>query len=227
MAEPSKRKLQFLKQPNMVRVLYALTPIAISAIYFFGWRIMAVLVVCAAAGLAAEYIMAGWRKGPVSIACFVTCTLYALSLPATIPLWMAAVGVVVGIVFGKEVFGGFGRNFVNPAILGRAFVYVCFPVDMTARFVPAFQGFPGGFGKWAYQGADAVSQATPFWVCRECGQAVVEKATGWLNLMTGNISGVWIFDGTECPLSAGSAGEGCAILIILAGIYLLLTRTAN
>jgi Na+-transporting NADH:ubiquinone oxidoreductase subunit B len=223
----SKPKQLFMKQKNMNRMLYALVPVAVSAIYFFGWRVAAVLAVCTAAGLAAEYMTSRRRGAPISMACFVTCTLYALSLPVTVPLWIAAVGAVVGIIFGKEVFGGFGRNFVNPAILGRAFVYVCFPVDLTARFVPAFGGFPAGLAQWSFGGADAVSQASPMWVYREHGREVVEKAADWWHLMLGDISGTWEANGVTRALSAGSMGEGCAILIILTGVYLLVTKTAN
>lgn len=231
-----------MKQPIMFRVLLALLPVGVSAVYFFGWRVAAVWCVCTAAGLATEYLTARARNAPVSSACLVTCTLYGLSLPPTIPFWIAAVGVVVGILFGKEVFGGFGRNFVNPAILGRAFVYVSFPVDMTARFVPAFEGFPGGFARWSFASldrlpaalrdagqtvADAVSQASPMWVQREHGIAVTERAVDWHELLLGSIGGTWTAGDNTQILSAGSAGEGCALLIAAAGIYLLVTKTAN
>ena len=148
----ARRGLRFMKQPNMVRVLYALAPLAVSGVYFFGWRALAVLGVCMLAGLLTEWITASRRGAPVSMACFVTSCLYALSLPPTIPFWIAVIGVVVGILFGKEVFGGFSRNFANPAIVGRAFVYVCSPVPLTAQFVPAFRGFPGGFAHWSFEG---------------------------------------------------------------------------
>ena len=145
-AKPAPGRRLFLKQPIMLRVIYALVPIALAATYFFGLRVLAVLAVCNAAGLAAEWLMARQRKAPVSQACLVTCWLYALSLPPTVPFWVAAVGAVVAIVFAKEVFGGFGRNFSNPAITGRAFVYICFPNDLTQQFVPAFN--PGFLGMY-------------------------------------------------------------------------------
>jgi len=245
-----KRRLM-LKQAIMSRVLYALAPVAIGAVYFFGWRVLAVLAVCNAVGLAAEYIMARQRNAPVSQACLVTCCLYGLSLPPTVPLWIAAVGAVVAIVFAKEVFGGFGRNFANPAITGRAFIYICFPNDLTQQFVPAFKGFPGGFTQWSFDSlgrlpeylstqlagtgrdvVDAVSQASPIWVGREYGlDAVVNSGQGatlW-DMLTGSIGGIFQVPGQAAPriLSAGSMGEGCALLIIAAGVYLLITKTAN
>jgi len=181
--------------------------------------------------------MAAKRKSKVSYACFVTAGLYALSLPPTIPFWITAVGAVVAILFGKEVFGGFGRNVFNPAIVGRAFVYVSFPIELTSRFVPVFGGFPGGFGSWSFvasekaqtfltdQGlrvADAVTAATPMWARRDFGYA-----TETMNLAVGNIGGIFSGDGALRILAAGSAGEGSAILILICGVYLLATKTAQ
>ena len=213
----------------MQRMLLALLPLAASGVYFFGWRVAAVLVVCTAAGFATEYITSRRRGTAVSTACFVTCALYALSLPPTVPLWIAVVGVVVAILFGKEVFGGFGRNFANPAIVGRAFVYICFPVELTARFVPVFKGFPGGLARWSYEhafgpaAADAVSQASPLWVAKNITHDV---SNGW-QLLLGNIGGTWEGPAGTRILAAGSIGEGCAVLIVLAAVYLLVTKTAN
>ena len=141
---------QFLKQKNMVRVLYALAPVLLVSIYFFGWRVAAVCAVSIFSRFITEWIMVSRRKGKISFACFVTASLYALSLPPTIPFWIAAVGAIVAILFAKEAFGGFGKNVFNPAIVGRAFVYVCFPVEMTSRFVGIFNGLPGGFARWSF-----------------------------------------------------------------------------
>lgn len=226
----------------MVRVLYALVPLIISGIYFFGWRVVSLLAVCTAAGLITEWITSSRRGAPVSMACFVTCWLYTLSLPPTVPYLVAVVGVVVGILFGKEVFGGFGRNFANPAIVGRAFVYVCFPGPLTAQFVPAFKGLPGGFAHWSFEGlkelpqylastgktvADAVTQASPLYVGKTLGSEAALEAVSLWDMFLGNIGGTYQGRGGTEVLAAGSIGEGCALLILLGGIYLLVTRTAN
>jgi len=236
------RRRLFLKQPNMRRMIYALTPILVSAVYFFGWRVVFILAICNVAGLTSEYVMTRRRGQPISTACFVTCWLYALSLPPTVPWWIAVVGVVVAILFAKEVFGGFGRNFANPAIVGRAFVYVCFPVPLTARWVPALRGFPGGFAHWSLAElgrlpsylaatgkdvADAVSQASPMWVYRDLGEGAWRQAGSYWDLLTGSIGGVIHTDGLTQIMSAGSMGEGCAALIALSAVYLLVTKTAN
>ena len=236
-APAAKAKGLFLKQPVMLRVLYALAPVLLAGIYFFGWRCAALLAVCLVGGLVTERIMASRRGQPISMACLVTCSLYALSLPPTMPFWMAAAGIVVAILFGKEVFGGFGRNFANPAIVGRTFVYLAFPAQMTGGFVPAFRGWPGGFAHWsmagmdklpewlasaASKGIDAVTAATPMWVRRDFG---IE--TSLSDLFFGNIGGT--FKGAYGPrvLAGGSIGEVSALLIIIAGIYLIATKTAN
>jgi Na+-transporting NADH:ubiquinone oxidoreductase subunit B len=239
-----KKKPFFQKQANMLRVVYCLIAVAMTAVYFFGWRVLAVLAVCLIAGVGTEYITTRQRGKPVSMAALVTCMLFGLSLPPTVPYLVAAVGAVVAILFGKEVFGGFGRNWVNPALLGRAFVYVSFPVDLTGRFVPAFKGFPGGFAHWSWLSlnklpdyladtgksvTDAVSQASPLWVVREYGVGSASaESVSWWHLLTGYMGGTFTMpDGTERVLSAGSMGEGCAIVILLAAIYLLWTKTAN
>ncbi|MBD3392702.1 MAG: RnfABCDGE type electron transport complex subunit D [Chitinivibrionales bacterium] len=231
------KKPVFLKQKNMLRVLYALVPAGIASIYFFGWRVAVVLVVSAAACFATEWFMADRRGGKVSYACFVTAALYGLSLPPATPFWVVAVGGIVAILFAKEAFGGFGKNVFNPAIVGRAFVYVCFPLELTARFVPAFTGGAGGFVRWSYGSlasapaylaragltlADGITAATPMWARRDFG-----FETGLMKLLVGNISGVFEYEGTRRALAAGAAGEVCAVAILLGAIYLIVTKTAQ
>lgn len=248
------RRMLFMKQANMKRMVFVLTPIGLSAIYFYGWRVAAVVAVSVLAGLVTEYITTYRRKAPISMAVFVTTLLYGLSLPVTTPFMVAVVGAVVAILFGKEVFGGFGRNFANPAIVGRAFVYVCFPNELTNRFVPAFQGFPAGFARWSWERldqlpgylaaklpegadtgseavADAVSQASPMFISKTYGSETLSEGASWWDMFWGNLGGVFQYESagqTQTQiLTGGSAGEGCAALIALAAIYLLVTKTAN
>jgi len=221
----------------MLRVIYALIPVLLAGIYFFGWRVLAILAVTQWAGFVTEYVMSRRRGAAVSTANFVTCWLLALSLPPTCPLWIAAVGAIVAVLFGKEVFGGFGRNFANPAIVGRTFLYVCFPTPMTAWFVPNFRGFPGGFAHWSFQTldrlpdslaasgrtlADAVTQATPMWIQKSNG-----IDTPLTDMISGSVSRVFEVGGRTEILAAGSIGEVARPFIILAAIYLIVTRTAN
>ena len=131
MAEPKKKSF-IMKQKPMTQVLLALTPLVLASIYFYGWKAVAVLAIVNVAGFLAEYVFAVVYKTKVTQAVFVTNFLFALSLPPTIPLWIPVVGIVFGVVFGKMAFGGFGRNVFNPALAGRAFIYVSFGAQMTA-----------------------------------------------------------------------------------------------
>jgi Na+-transporting NADH:ubiquinone oxidoreductase subunit B len=227
-AAPPQKKPWLKTQPMMRKVEYALMPVLLGAIYFFGWRTLAVVLWVAVVGAATEYFMAKKRGDPVSEAVFVTALLLGLSLPPTVPFWQAAVGMFVAILFGKEVFGGFPRNVFNPAIVGRGFLYVCFPVDMTSRFTPVWQHGARGFAHWGpaqmlYDGIDAVSAATPMWSRRDFGYEA-----SLLDLFTGNIGTLFTdADGVKRVLTAGSVGEVSAILILLGGAYLLWTKTAQ
>ncbi len=245
-AKKKKPKKLLMKQPQMLRMIYALVPVMLTGIYFFGWVVAAIVAFCLLVGFAVEYVSARHRGQPVSTALFVTILLYSLSLPATTPLWVAGVGAAVAVLFGKEVYGGFGRNWVNPAIVGRAFVYICFPQDLTGRFVPAFQGFPGGFAHWSFKSlkqlpeylqaggetvADAVTQASPMFVGTKYGSDAIvnngQGATLW-DMAWGTIGGIFQTpNGSQEILAAGSIGEGCGVIILLCGIYLLVTKTAS
>ncbi len=223
----AKRPPVFKRQKNMEKVLLALAPAAVGGIYFFGWRVAAMLLWVALVGCLVEYWLARRRGDPLTASCLVTAALYALSLPPTLPFWMATVGMVVAISFGKELFGGFGRNVFNPAIVGRAFIYVAFPIEMTNRFAPVWRGFPGGFARWGAQttldGIEALTSATPMWFRRDFGVAADLK-----QLLLGDIGGLAEgADGVGRVLAAGSIGEVSAVLLLLGGIYLLWTKTAN
>ncbi len=201
MAEPVKL---ILWQKLMLRVLAGLAPLVVAAVYFFGWRVLVMLALANAAGFLTEYAFCRPWKQPVSSAVFVTATLLVLSLPPPLPHWMAVAGVVFAVVFGKMAFGGFGRNVFNPALTGRAFLYICFGAPMTARWNPAFTGLPGGFAAYT---PDAITGATPGMLLK----AGHPFALG--DLFWGS--------------AAGTIGGTSAVLAILGGLYLVFTRTAN
>ncbi len=198
----------FTKQKMMRTVIVSLIPIILSSIYFFGWRSLILLLVVGAAGLGTEWVFAKKYKRKVSEAVFVSCILYTMTLPPSTPYWIAAVGIIFGIFFGKEVFGGFGKNIFNPALVARAFVYVSFPSPLTINWSKAVGGFPGGFGSYLTEGIEAVSQATPMLLFRDTGGLTPLK-----DMLLGNV--------------AGSLGETSAVLIILAGIYLIYKKVAS
>jgi len=203
MAETKKKPL-ILKQKPMLQMVYVLIPVALASVYFFGWRALAVLALVNLVGFLTEYIFCRVTKMQVSSAVFVTNFLFALSLPPTIPYWIAVVGIVFGVLFGKMVFGGFGRNIFNPAISGRAFIYISFGVPLTSAWVEPFSGGAAGFTRWA---ADATASATPLARLAEGADVPL------LNLLFGNVS--------------GSFGETSAVLIILCGLYLMIKKVAS
>ena len=206
----SKLKDYFLKQKMMTRVLISLLPILLLSIYLFGLRTLALLAVVTITGILCEYGIMRLINGPkakVSEAVLVTCLLFTLTLPPSVPYWVAMVGIAFGVVFGKCVFGGFGKNIFNPALVGRCLIYVSFPAHMTVAWSKPFSDFPGGLIKWS-GGADALTSATPMLTFNKEG-----ILTDYLRLFLGNI--------------AGSLGETSALLIIVAAIYLIVTKTAS
>jgi len=200
--------IKFMKQPMMRKVLYALAPIILASVYFFGWRSLLLILVSILFGTLAEWTFKRNSKKPVTEAVFVTAVLYSLTLPPATPFWVAAVGIIFGVVFGKEAFGGFGRNVFNPALVGRAFVYVSFPKFLTTEWNMPATGLLGGFGTYLTPPVDALSTATPLITFRSTGQLAE-----YFDIAFGSVS--------------GSLGETSAILIILAGIYLIYTKTAS
>ena len=202
----AKKQGIILKQPIMFKVVWALSPLVLASIYFYGWRSLAVLAVVNVVGFLSEYVFAKQNNQKVSSAVFVTNFLFALSLPPTIPFWIAAVGIAFGVIFGKMVFGGFGRNVFNPAISGRAFIYASFGYQLSSRFVPPVGGALGGFAAWA-PSFDALTQATPLVKLSSGGSVPI------LDLLIGS--------------TAGSLGETSAILIIISGLVLMIQKTAS
>jgi Na+-transporting NADH:ubiquinone oxidoreductase subunit B len=196
------------KQLPMRRVLLSLIPILIFAIYLYGWRVLSLLAVVTICGYGVEYVFERGRKTIPSESFLVTCVLFTLTLPPAIPYWIAVVGILFGLAFGKQVFGGFGRNVFNPALVGRCFIYVAFPNPMTVNWVQPFTGFPGGFGAWAPEFVDAMARATPM-LQAKAGTA----GYSYLQLLLGNTS--------------GSIGESSALLILLAAIYLIYRKVVN
>ncbi len=215
-------------QAPMRRVLYALLPIVVSAVYFYGWRSLVMLALVNAVAFAAEYAFVRRDKQPVTAAVFVTASLFTLSLPPLLPFWMAVVGIVFGVVFGKMVFGGFGRNVFNPALTGRAFIYISFGDFMTARcWTHPVGGVLGGFAAYANTAPDAITQATPGTWLRLANQARVAGTALVETLPSGITADDFVWNRLLLGNTAGCIGGTSAVLVVLGGAYLLWTKTAN
>ncbi|MBQ3079156.1 MAG: RnfABCDGE type electron transport complex subunit D [Clostridia bacterium] len=156
----------------MLNVIIALLPAACAGVYFYGVPALNVILVSCAAAVISEYVWQKLLKRPVRINDFsalLTGLILALTLPPSIPLWAAAIGSVFAIIIVKQLFGGIGDNFLNPAIAARAVLLASWPARMTT-FTAAT----------CFSGADAVASATPL--------AVTENYS-YLQLLIGNIPG--------------------------------------
>jgi Na+-transporting NADH:ubiquinone oxidoreductase subunit B len=202
-----KRPEKFFQiQKVMLRVCYAMIPLVFASVYFFGWRSLVLIAVVFVFGIVTEAAFTFRQGKPVTSAVFVTSLIFTLSLPPTIPFWMAIIGIVVGVAIGKMVFGGFGQNVFNPAMVGRCFVYITFPVAMTNRWVEPMWGGLAGFARW-FLFPDAITQATPMVMLRQGSTIPFEQ------LLFGYTS--------------GSLGETSAFLILIGGIYLIYKKAAS
>lgn len=171
----------------MLDVIFALLPATICGIYFFGFHALLIIAVSVASAVVSEYIWCRAIKKEPSLrdlSAIVTGLLLALNLPPTLPLWMAAVGSAIAIIVVKQMFGGIGHNFANPAITARIALMVSFPTAMTT-FVDPFAA------------ADTVSTATPL-------SGSQEVATDITGLFFGNYPGC-IGETSAILLLAGGA----------------------
>jgi Na(+)-translocating NADH:ubiquinone oxidoreductase B subunit len=194
----------------MSMVIIAVVPCVLAALYFFGLRFLAMIVVTYAAGLTVEAVFAIVRKEGINEGFFVTGFLFPLILPPNLPLWMVALGVAFGVFVGKELFGGTGRNLFNPALVGRCFLSLAYPKTMAASWVEPNRELAGGLLTWISPSLDAVSGATPLALAK---RVIDPEMMSTSHMFLGSVS--------------GSAGETSAMLIILGGVFLLFTRVAN
>ena len=189
----------------MSLVIVALIPAAIAGIYFYGLRVIAIILVSYTFGGITEVSFSVVRKKPIYEGFLVTGLIFPLILPPTIPLWMVAVGVVFGVFFGKEVFGGTGRNIFNPALVGRVFLSMAFPGYFATEWQEPFIKGLGGFAAYTI---DAVTSATPL-ISFKSSQIVSE----YVPLLFGS--------------APGSIGETFRIGIIVGGLFLILIKIAD
>ncbi|MCR4615874.1 MAG: RnfABCDGE type electron transport complex subunit D [Clostridiales bacterium] len=186
----------------MLDVIIALVPALIAAVFIFGYRVLAVTATTVLTAVIAEYLSRKAMKRHNTIGDFsavVTGVLLAFNLPVTIPLWMAAIGSVIAIVVVKQMFGGIGQNFVNPALIGRIVLLSSFSTDMTCWTEPL---------KW--RTGDAVTTATPLALMAADKK---DQLTGLADMLLG--------------VRAGCLGETCAIALIIGGVYLIIRKVIS
>ncbi len=225
----------FHKEPMNRRVIIALLPCVLASIYFFGWRSIAVILWSNLIGLIAEGFFTFRRKENISESVFINSTIFALIMPSTVPWHVSAIGVLFAVVLSKQVFGGFGKNIFNPAMAGRCFVYICFPVAMTAVWVPASENIVGAFGSWnSSKKPIAISGATPMADLKAGRIALsgLENATKKIPFgpQEGSLTEISRKSFYQAQLTgrlSGTMGATSVIAILAGGIYLFVTKTAN
>ncbi len=206
-------------QRAMLDVIIALMPALLAGWYYFGLRVLILAVVCVCTSVVAEFVyqwlyfgmliknaqgigfgqalsMASEKTAIGDLSAAVTGLLLAFNMPPSMPLWMVMIGCVFAIVIAKQLFGGLGHNFVNPALAARAFMLSAWPVQMTAFSNPV-----GSFAKFS---VDAASSATPLSALKQTGDISVTLQDAFF----GNIG--------------GCVGEVCTLAILIGAIYLLL-----
>jgi Na+-transporting NADH:ubiquinone oxidoreductase subunit B len=224
----------------MIFVLYALAPCILLGMYNIGrqgflaegvtdfgmveafvrgaWHMVPLIIVSYTAGGIAELVFCIVRKHEINEGFLVTAMLYPLTLPPTIPLWMAAAGIVFGVVIGKEVFGGVGMNILNPALTARAFVFFTYPAAIsgakvwdvggswwpTGTVTPVVDGYTGATPLLAVSGGER--GADPVAILDGMGWGYGELAMGAI---------------------PGSMGEVSAVAALLGAAFLLITRIAS
>ncbi|MDG0996458.1 MAG: NADH:ubiquinone reductase (Na(+)-transporting) subunit B [Gammaproteobacteria bacterium] len=147
-----------------------------------------------------EVLFASVRNHEVNEGFLVTSMLFALTLPPDMPLWMVALGISFGVVIGKEVFGGTGKNFLNPALTGRCFLFFAYPAYMS--------------GDAVWTAVDGFSGATPLGLAALDGlQAIYANGITWSQTFFGTIQ--------------GSIGSTSTLACLLGGVFLIYTRIAN
>lgn len=181
-------------QSIMRDVIIALVPATAAGIYYFGINALILIIAAIASAVAFEAICQKVMKKPVTVSdlsAVVTGLLLAMNLPAAAPVWVAIVGSAFAIIFGKQLFGGLGQNFINPALAGRAFLLASYPTEMTTWSVPN-----------GLEVADAATYATP----------LAQLKAGYLDASLGELM---------LGQCGGTIGETCAIALIIGGVYLL------
>ena len=156
-------------------VIIALLPATIAAIYYFRFGAIVNILVAVLGAVAAEYLIQKLMKKPITIKDYsaaVTGLLLAFNVPSTLPWWMTLIGSVFAIAVVKQLFGGLGHNFMNPALAARAVLLASWPVEMTS---------------WVTTGADAVATATPLAVIK--GAEAGATSASMFDLLIGNVGG--------------------------------------
>ena len=188
-------------------VIFALIPTSIFGIYNFGIRAAVLIAVCIATCLLSEYIWQKCMKLPLTVndgSAVLTGLLLALNLTPTFPIWMAILGSIFAIIIVKQLFGGLGQNFMNPALGARSFLMVSFAGQMTSF---AHDGITGATPLAIIK---AGSRSDSIQKILASGDGKTQEATSLLKMFIGS--------------TGGTIGETCAIALLIGAAYLLIRK---
>jgi electron transport complex protein RnfD len=197
-------------------VIVALLPAFIFSIYLYGWRALVITLTCIASCVISEAVIQRMLGKPITImdsSAVLTGLLLAFNLPPGVPLWLPVIGSVFAIVFAKQLFGGLGYNFINPALAGRAFLMASWPSFMTKGWLAPAGG--------TLSGIDSITSATPLTLLKNpanFGNAEVlidqlHQMSTIKNLFVGKIG--------------GCIGETSALLLLIGGLFLVIVGIAD
>lgn len=210
----------------MYSVLIALVPLAVWGVKLYGVPALLTILVATASALAAETLFRLLLKRDVRAldgSAAITGLLLALSLPPGVPLWMTAMGAAFGVIVGKEFFGGLGANIFNPALVGRAFLVMSFPAELTSWSVPGVAGNMVDAGN----AVDAVSTATPLNFLKMGGNmnGLGEQLAHFKLADSASYGDLLkaLFLGNH----GGCIGETSILFIITGGLFLMLLRVID
>jgi electron transport complex protein RnfD len=201
----------------MLTVVYAMVPAMLVSVYFFGFDALRVMLIAVGASMFFEYVIQKYLiKGPITItdgSAAVAGILLAFNVPANVPAWMLVAGALVTIGVAKMSFGGLGKNPFNPALVGRVFMLISFPVQMTS--------WPVAKPLFASHLTDAITGPTALGLLKEgvgAGKTVDQiladpQMPQYLDRLTGNMN--------------GSLGEISAIALIIGGIFMVIRKVID
>jgi len=188
-------------QKIMYRVVYAMVPLLAWSVFVFGLDALRVTLIAVVASLAFEYLIQKYllkvKPTVTDGSALITGILLSFNVPSNLPWWIIVIGALAAIGIAKLSFGGLGGNIFNPALVGRVFLLISFPVQMTSWPVNTQSGI------------DAVTAATPLGIMKEGASMseIINSLPSISDMLIGN--------------TGGSLGEISAVLIILGGLYML------
>lgn len=204
----------------MLDVIIALMPTLIAAVYIFGNGALLLTAVCVITAVVSEYLFQRVNRRPCTVgdlSAVVTGLLLAFNLPLEMPLWMAAFGSVVAIVVVKQLFGGIGQNFANPAITARIVLLASFSGPMAKYLLPILN---------TSYSTDLVAGATPLAIL--AGESGVQSASSLVTILGGDAKlGLPNIFHMLIGVRGGCIGETFAIGLIAGGLYLMYRKVIS